>query len=155
MLYDCLCFLVSSNVLKNSQPGKGKDMDFPIILDIPCVSANSKSVRYTITWKFSVFSHGCSVIREFIHCLVWDMYGFVSHEIFRSLSLCYAYFFLIFFRSVVITYSHIFGILWISAASKIFKKPFLSECLCLPILFTYLGIPTLSGKFLLQTCFSC
>ena len=137
MLWDCLCFLVSSNLVKNPQPGN--DMDFPRILDIACVSANSKSVRCTITWKISVFSHGCCATREFIHCLVRDMYGFVSHEIFRSLSLCCAYFFLFFFGAVVINSSFIFGILWISARSKIFKKLFISKCLCLPILFTYCG----------------
>ena len=38
-----------------------------------------------------------------------------------------------------IHFSHILGIVWISASPKIFEKPITLECLCFPIFFSYYG----------------
>ena len=50
-------------------------------------------------------------------------------------------FFPYFSRIMGIHFSHILGIVWISASSKIFKKPINLKCLCFPILFPYYGNP--------------
>ena len=46
-----------------------------------------------------------------------------------------------FSRIMGIHFSHVLGIVWISASSKIFKKPINLKCLCFPILFPYNGNP--------------
>ena len=40
-----------------------------------------------------------------------------------------------------IHFSHVLGIVWISASSEKFKKPINLKCLCFPILFPYNGNP--------------
>ena len=40
-----------------------------------------------------------------------------------------------------IHFSHVLGNVWISASSKVFKKPINQKCLCFPILFPYYGNP--------------
>ena len=50
-------------------------------------------------------------------------------------------FFPYFSRIMRIHFSHVLGIVWISASSKIFKKPINLKCLCFPILFPYYRIP--------------
>ena len=40
-----------------------------------------------------------------------------------------------------IHFSHVLVIVWISASSKLFKKPINLKCLCFPILFPYYGNP--------------
>ena len=51
------------------------------------------------------------------------------------------FFFPYFSRIMRITFSHVLGVVWISASSKIFKKPINLKCLCFPILFPYYGNP--------------
>ena len=50
-------------------------------------------------------------------------------------------FFPYFSRIMEIHFSQVLGIVWISASSKIFKKPINLKCLCFSILFPYNGNP--------------
>ena len=50
-------------------------------------------------------------------------------------------FFPYFSRIMGIHFSHVLGIVWISASSEKFKKPINLKCLCFPILFPYNGNP--------------
>ena len=50
-------------------------------------------------------------------------------------------FFPYFSRIMEIHFSQVLGIVWISASSKIFKKPINLKCLYFPILFPYYGNP--------------
>ena len=51
----------------------------------------------------------------------------------------FVFFFPYFSRFMGIHFSHVLGIVWVSASSKIFKKPINLKCLCFPILFPYYG----------------
>ena len=46
-----------------------------------------------------------------------------------------------FFRIMGTHFSHVLGIVWIFASSRIFKKPINLKCLCFSILFPYNGNP--------------
>ena len=71
--------------------------------------------------------------------IFWELYGFLLHlKYLRNFGM-FA-FFLYFSGIMGIHCSYVLGIVWISASSKIFKKPIKSKCLCFPILFPYYGM---------------
>ena len=83
-----------------------------------------------------------SLLWESTFPIFWELYGFLLHPKFlRNPLLWSACFFPYFSLIIGIHLSHVLGIVWISASSKIFKKPINLKCLCFPILFPYYGNP--------------
>ena len=133
----CFCFSILF-------PYNGNAL-FPYIGITAWISASSKKFRKLLTLKslrFPIFftHYGNSLFPYFENCMdfccftqhVWETqhFGmFVFSHIF-PLSL-----------TMGIHFSYILGTVWISASSKIFKKPINLKCLCFPILFLYNGNP--------------
>ena len=108
---DYLGFVITSNFLKNPQPGN--DMALHRI--------------FSFYWNLYIHKH-------------WEFHGFSSTLNLRGSenygkSLC----FLLLFPYYVNSLFPNFGIIWISALPKIFQKPITLKCLCFPIYFLYHG----------------
>ena len=108
---DYLGFVITSNFLKNPQPGN--DMAFHRI--------------FSFYGNLYIHKH-------------WEFHGFSSTLNLRGSenygkSLC----FLLLFPYYVNSLFPNFGIIWISALPKIFQKPITLKCLCFPIYFLYHG----------------
>ena len=79
-----------------------------------------------------VFSHVFLILWEFTFPIFWELYGFLLHS--KSLrnpllqNVCFfSHAFPVLWK---FTFSQVLGILWISASSKIFRKPISLKCLC-------------------------
>ena len=89
-----------------------------------------------------VFSHIFPLLWEFTFSIFWDLYGFLLHtKQLRNPLLWNVFFSPYYSRIMEIHFSQVLGIVWISASSKIFKKPINLKCLCFSILFPYNGNP--------------
>ena len=74
--------------------------------------------------------------------IFWELYGFLLlPKYLRNPLLWNVCVFSYFSRIMEIHFSKVLGIVWISASSKIFKKPIDLKCLCFSILFPYNGNP--------------
>ena len=95
-----------------------------------------------LDFEIFVFSHIFSLLWEFTFPIFLEFYGFLLHPKYLrnplSWNVC---FFLILFRIMEFHFSHILGIVWISASSKVFKNTINLKCLCFPILFPDYGNP--------------
>ena len=105
-------------------------------LGIAWVLINSKSARQRRTWEIFVFSHTFPVLSKFTFPIFWELHGFQLHPKNPVTSECFV-FFPCSCRLMGFHFSHILGILWISASPETFKKPINFKCLCFPILFLY------------------
>ena len=108
---DYLGFVITSNFLKNPQPG------------------NDMALHRIFPFCGNLYIHK--------H---WEFHGFSSTLNLRGSenygkSLC----FLLLFPYYVNSLFPNFGIIWISALPKIFEKPITLKCLCFPIYFPYHG----------------
>ena len=102
------------------------------------VFINSKSARQRTLWEISVFSLTFPIECKFTFPILWKLYGFLLlPKYLRNPLLWNICFFPYFSRNMGIHFSHVLGIVWISASSKIFNKPINLKCLCFPILFLY------------------
>ena len=115
---------------KSTWPCFGNCMDF-------CIKWK---ISETLNFEMFVFSHIFSLLWEITFPLFWELYGFLlSPKYLRNFGM---FFFSLYFSRIMgIHFSHVFGIVWISASSKIFKKPLNLKCLCFPILFPNYGDP--------------
>ena len=127
----CLCFPILFPYYGNPLfPCVGNCMDFCFKQKIP----------ETLNFEMFVFSHIFSLLWEFTFPIFWELYGFLLHpKYLRNFGMFV--FFPYFSRIMRIHFSHVLGIVWISASSKILKKPINLKCLCFPILFPYYGNP--------------
>ena len=128
---ECLFFPILSPYYGNSLfPYFGNCMGF-------CFTQNIWETYY---FGMFVFSHIFLLLWEFTFSIFWELYGFLLHpKYLRNPLLCNVCFFPYFSRIMGIHFSHVLGIVWISASSKIFKKPINLKYLCFPILFPYYG----------------
>ena len=131
---DCeksLCFLLLFLYYGNSLSSDfGNCMDF-------CLTQKISENHY---FGMFVFSHIFPLLWEFTISIFWELYGFLLHQKqLRNPLLWNVCFFPYFSRIIAIRFSHVLGIVWISASSKTFKKPKNLKCLCFPILFPYYG----------------
>ena len=103
-----LSFLTISqkNVLKHPRPGnmtflQNISMLWEFVhsetLGVAQFSINSKSVRKGRCWELSCAFHICSVIWEFTHPMLRELYGSLLHEIFKKLIILECFCFSIFF----------------------------------------------------------
>ena len=85
-----------------------------------------------------VFFHIFPFLWEFNFPVFWEFYGFLLQpKYLRNFGM---FVFFPYFSSIMrIRFSHVLGIVWISASSRIFKKPINLKCLSFPILFRYNG----------------
>ena len=89
-----------------------------------------------------MFSHTFPVLCKFTFPIFWELYGFLLlPKYLRNPLLWNVCVFSYFSRIMEIHFSKVLGIVWISASSKIFKKPIDLKCLCFSILFPYNGNP--------------
>ena len=100
-----------------------------------------QKILETINFEMCVSSHILSWLWEFTFPIFWELYGFQLHpkHLRNPLLWNVCFFFPYFSRFMGIHFSHVLGIVWVSASSKIFKKPINLKCLCFPILFPYYG----------------
>ena len=131
----CLCFSILFPYNGNPLfPCFGNCMDFYI----------KQKISQTLNFEIFVFSHIFSLLWEFTFPVFWELYGFLLHpKYLRNFGM---FFFFPYF-------SHVLGIVWISASSKILKKPINLKCLCFPILFPYYGNPLLWIIRIMDFCF--
>ena len=85
-----------------------------------------------------VFFHIFPFLWEFNFPVFWEFYGFLLQpKYLRNFGM---FVFFPYFSSIMrIRFSHVLGIVWISASSRIFKKPINLKCLSFPILLPYNG----------------
>ena len=151
---DYLGFVIASNFLKNPQPGN--DMAFRRIFPF-CGNlyihkywelhefSSTLNLRGSEDYGKSVFSFTFPVLCKFTFPKFWELYGFLLHpKQLRNPLLWNVCFFPYFSRIIGIHFSHVLGIVWISASSEIFKKAINLKCLCFPILFPCNGNPLYS-----------
>ena len=141
---DYLGFVITSNFLKNSQPGN--DMAFHRIFPFYGNLYIHKhwefhgfwstlNLRGSKDYEKSVFSVTFSVLCQFTFPIFWELYGFLLHpKHLRNALLWNVRFFPYFSRIMGIHFFHVLEIVWISASSEIFKKLINLKCLCFPIL---------------------
>ena len=118
---------------------------FSNLLGTAWVSVSSKIFQKPLTLEclcFPIFFpyYGNSLFPYFGNCMdfcftlnSWETHYFRMFVLFPYFS-----------RITGIHFSHVLGIVWISASSELFKKPINLKCLCFPILFPYNGNPLFS-----------
>ena len=80
-----------------------------------------------------MFFHTFPVLWKPTFPTFWELYGFlVPPKYLRGLQVWNVCFFPFISLIMGIYFSHILGILWISASPKMFKKPINLKCLCFP-----------------------
>ena len=80
-----------------------------------------RKISETRNFEMFVFSHIFSLLWEFTFPIFWELYGFLLHPKYLKLwNVCF--FSPYFFRIMGIRFSHVLGIVWISASPKIFEK---------------------------------
>ena len=90
-----------------------------------------QKIPETLNFEMFVFSPIFPLQWEFTFPIFWEWYGFLLHpKYFRNQHFGKFAFFPYFFRNMGIHFSHVLGIVWISASSKIFKKPINLKRLC-------------------------
>ena len=118
----CFCFPILFPYNGNPLfPCFGNCMDFCFKQKIP----------ETLNFEMFVFSPIFPLQWEFTFPIFWEWYGFLLHpKYFRNQHFGKFAFFPYFFRIMGIRFFHVLGIVWISASSKIFKKPINLKRLC-------------------------
>ena len=116
------------------------EIHFSHVLGTTWISASSEKFQKHLTLKclcFLIFFpyYGNSLFPYFGNCMDFCFTQNISE------TLECLFFFPYFPRIMGIHFSHVLGIVWISASSKIFKKPINLKCFCFPILFPYYGNP--------------
>ena len=97
-----------------------------------------RKISKTLLFEMFVFSHIFPFLWEFNFPVFWELYGFLLQpKYLRNFGMFV--FFPYFFRIMRIRFSHVLGIVWISASFRIFKKPINLKCFSFPILFPYYG----------------
>ena len=116
------------------------EIHFSHLLGTAWVSVSSKIFQKPLTLEFLCFPiifpyYGNSLFPYFGHCMdfcftqnSWETHYFGMFVFFPYFS-----------RITGIHFSHVLGIVWISALSELFKKPINLKCFCFPILFPYNG----------------
>ena len=115
---------------------------FSYILGTAWISASSKKFQKPLTLKclcFPIFFpyYGNSLFPYFGNCMDFCFTQNISETQHFGMFAFFPYF----SRIMGIHFSHVLGIVWISASSEIFKKTINLKCLCFPILFPYNGNP--------------
>ena len=126
----CLCFSIHFPYNGNPRfPRIGYCMDF-------CIK---RKILETLNFEMFLFSHIFPLLWEFTFPMFWQLHGFLLHpKYLRNFEMFV--FFPCFSRIMRIHFSHVLGIVWISASSKIFRKPINLKCLCFPLLFRIMEI---------------
>ena len=109
---ECLCFRIFFLYNENTVfPCFGNCMDF-------CFK---RKISETLNFEMFVFSHIFSLLWEFTFPIFWELYGFLLHpKYLRNPLLWNVCFFPYFSRIMGIHFSHVLGIVWISASPEIF-----------------------------------
>ena len=108
----CLCFPILFQYCGNPiSPCFGNCMDICFKQKIP----------ETLNFQMFVFFHIFPLLWEFTFPIIWELYGFPLHpKYLRNSLLCNVCFFPYFSRIMGIHFSHVLGIVWISASPEIF-----------------------------------
>ena len=112
------------------------------ILGTPWISASSKKFQEPLPLKclcFPIFfpHYGNSLFPYFWNCMSFCF----TQNILETQHYGIFAFSPYFSRIMGIHFSHVLGIVWVSASSEIFKKTINLKCLCFRILFPYNGNP--------------
>ena len=110
------------------------------VLGTAWISASSEKFQKHLTLKclrFFIFFpyYGNSLFPYFGNCMDFCLTKNSSETHYFGMFVFFPYF----SRIMAIHYSHVLGIVRISASFKIFQKPKNLKCLCFPILFPYYG----------------
>ena len=94
--------------------------NFPMFWELHGYLFQAKNSRNP-SFKMFVFFHIFPLLWEFTFPIIWELYGFPLHpKYLRNPLLCNVCFFPYFSRIMGIHFSHVLGIVWISASPEIF-----------------------------------